>query len=60
MQKTIPLSEDDKVILTRFINNKLYKVSFKKDILVRDVASYWNLSDENFIKASDRKVISYE
>jgi hypothetical protein len=47
---------DDGIYLTRYICNKIIKVAFGKEVLLKDVMAYIELSDESFTKLNVRKM----
>lgn len=40
--------KQDKLLVTRFIDKKLYKVEFNLDVLAKDLEDYFNISDWTF------------
>ena len=40
--------KQDRVELTRFIDAKLWRVEFNKDVLAKDLEEYFHLSDNMF------------
>lgn len=40
--------QEDKVLVCRFIDGKLYKVEFEVDVLARDLEDYFDISDWTF------------
>ena len=48
LQGTSLVVKQDKVELTRFIDAKLWRVEFVKDVMARDLEEYFHLSDTMF------------
>ena len=48
LQGTSLIVQQDKVELTRFIDAKLWRVEFVKDVMARDLEEYFHLSDTMF------------
>ena len=48
LQGTSLIVKQDKVELTRFIDAKLWRVEFVKDVLARDLEEYFHLSNNMF------------
>ena len=48
LQGTSLIVKQDKVELTRFIDAKLWRVEFVKDVLARNLEEYFHLSDNMF------------
>ena len=48
LQGTSLIVKQDKVELTRFIDAKLWRVEFVKDVLARDLEEYFHLSNDMF------------
>lgn len=48
MTSTGLLVQKDKVLITRFIDRKLYKVEFSLEVLAKDLEDYFNISDWTF------------
>lgn len=48
LQGTSLVVKKDRVELTRFIDSKLWRVEFVKDVMARDLEEYFHLSDTMF------------
>ena len=48
LQGTSLVVKQDRVELTRFIDTKLWRVEFNKDVMARDLEEYFHLSDNMF------------
>ena len=48
LQGTSLIVKQDRIELTRFIDSKLWRVEFVKDVLARDLEEYFHLSDNMF------------
>ena len=46
--KTEIIVKEDCVVLSRFIDRKLYNIEFAIDVKCADVAAYFNMSDDLF------------
>ena len=46
--KTDIIVKEDCVVLSRFIDRKLYNIEFAIDVKCADVAAYFNMSDDLF------------
>ena len=46
--KTEIIVKDDCVVLSRFIDRQLYNIEFARDVMCKDVACYFNMSDDLF------------
>jgi len=46
--KTNITVKQDKVCLTRFINGKLYSIEFHINVLAKDIAQYFDFSNDLF------------
>ena len=46
--KTEIIVKEDCVVLSRFIDRKLYNIEFALDVKCADVAPYFNMSDDLF------------
>ena len=45
---------DGGIVITRYMFNNIYRVSFNIDIKVIDILPYMDLDDKSFIKVSDK------
>ena len=48
---------DDKVLLTRYLYGKIYKVEFVATVMVKDILPYLDLVDGRFIRCAVRPAI---
>lgn len=48
MTCTVLVTQKNKVLITRFIDGKLYKVEFDLNVLAKDLEDYFNISDWTF------------
>lgn len=54
VSKTKIVKQDGKVVLKRFINNKLYGVEFKDDIKLVDAMDWFEIEDYTFVRCTVR------
>ena len=59
VEKTMPTKShlvvhDAKVMVTRYMYNKIFKVSFELSVLAVDIVQYMDMDDKTFVMVSDR------
>ena len=54
--KTNLVGSEDMMLLTRYMYNHIYVVEFAKDVMVKDIIGFMELSDGMFIKCARRQL----